>query len=320
MKKMNKQIIFLGILSLFLIPLIYAEPTNGGWSEYFDYCAGDTTITRYCNNPIPADGGTNCVVDTYRVRYCSKYYSEWWRSKICKTHSYKNIAWLTGTTSGGISYEYLPVVWDDIWGSIDTYNINPDKVRCPSSFGQPTECATGSICKKIYHRGDSISGLYIGRTCYEITNNHDLNDYFVPLNSFDEFSAFMKNKPEGVVITNCQVASSSSGSSSGSGSGSGGSPTPYTSAGQSYLPASTSLPTDNPNYIPPSSDPIIIDSFAEPEITITDYTPTYTIPSRIISLNEEVMQYPGEFELADSTGSTSIPSTYYSTEQEDWYY
>ena len=69
---------------------------------------------------------------------------------------------------------------------------------------QPTECATGSICKKIGRKGGSIYGLYSGSICYNIINNNNNNDYFVPLNSVLEFNAFITNKPSGVTVTSCQ--------------------------------------------------------------------------------------------------------------------
>lgn len=141
------------------------------------------------------------------------------------------------------------------------------------------DCATGMICQKVSHNGGSIK-LYSGSNCYGITNNNALNDYFIPLNSVAEFDAFITNKPSGVTVTSCQ---STEGNDDNGGSPSGGSSTtPYTSAGPSYLPASTALP-----------------SFQD-------------------SSNTAEGDYPGEYEFASSTtGTTSSSSAYYYTEQQD---
>ena len=84
---------------------------------------------------------------------------------------------------------------------------------------QPTECAAGSICKKIGRKGGSIDGLYSGSTCYRIINTDNNNDYFVPLNSVTEFNSFVNNKPSGVTVTDCQGITISGGNEFDNGGG-----------------------------------------------------------------------------------------------------
>ena len=51
---------------------------HGGWSEWNDYgscsveCGGGIqTRTRECSNPLPADGGNDCVGDLSETRNCN---------------------------------------------------------------------------------------------------------------------------------------------------------------------------------------------------------------------------------------------------------
>ena len=65
----------------------------------------------------------------------------------------------------------------------------------------PTECAKGSICKRINHWSgtedleDSEHGLVIDQVCYNIINKDSSKDYFIPINSVSEFNAFKAAAP-----------------------------------------------------------------------------------------------------------------------------
>jgi hypothetical protein len=114
---------------------VVLPPVDGGWSSnFYGECSatcegGHRTVTRYCITPAPANGGTNCVVDTYRNEFCS----EWGSTRIlgvciecalCYNYAFENLAWdQTGTTetaigliSVGTQYETMPQSADDYDG------------------------------------------------------------------------------------------------------------------------------------------------------------------------------------------------------------
>jgi hypothetical protein len=110
------------------VPTPSVTAVNGGWStNVYGACdeecgGGHMMIRKYCNNPLPVNGGTNCVADTYRNEFCSEYYSVCIPftnlcvgTIFCKTKSIENVAWTMGT-EGGISYEELPQNAEDYDG------------------------------------------------------------------------------------------------------------------------------------------------------------------------------------------------------------
>jgi hypothetical protein len=135
-----------------------APPRNGGWSSnFYGECSatcegGHRTVTRYCINPTPANGGAACVVDTYKNEFCSKWGSNWWDSAWCFSYAFENLAWdQTGTTStaiglipAGTQYETLSQSVADDYDGLNICNTQP----CGEP---PTDTATPPLTAWAYY-------------------------------------------------------------------------------------------------------------------------------------------------------------------------
>jgi len=67
-----------------------------------------------------------------------------------------------------------------------------------------TKCQQDDICIMILPQGGVLNEIYSGNLCYNITNNHESQIYFVPINEKEEFDGFIESSPKGIQISFCE--------------------------------------------------------------------------------------------------------------------